>query len=382
MRILVAHNTYQHKGGEDRVVEQEIALLRKAGHTVELFGADNHAIQGVARKVKVLIETPHSPSSKQRMAEAIKAFKPDVVHVHNTFPLLTPSIYQACSEAGVKVVQTLHNFRITCANGLLLRNGKPCETCVEGSPWWGAVRRCYRGSLPGSAAVANLITTHKRKGTWHREIDTFIALSPFSRDVFIRAGVPAEKIVVKPNCVEDPLLLVQPSKTPRQGALFVGRLSEEKGVRALLNIWDGLDVPLKIIGDGPLRAEVDAVAQRNPAIEVCGFQSAPAIYAAMQQAQVLVLPSICYENFPVSLAEAYASQLPVVASRIGSLESLVGQNEGWLVAPDDVQGWRNILTSLTADEVKKRGQSARKVYEAAYTPEANLKQLEAIYAAA
>jgi glycosyltransferase involved in cell wall biosynthesis len=236
--------------------------------------------------------------------------------------------------------------------------------------------------LPGSAAVANVIATHKRKHTWHTQVDTFIALSAFSRDVFIRAGVPAEKIVIKPNCVEDPRLSTPQPTTVRKGALFVGRLSEEKGVRVLLKIWKDLDVPLKIIGDGPLRAEVDQTAQRNPAIEICGFKPTAEIYAAMQQAQVLVLPSICYENFPITLAEAYASQLPVMASNIGSLACLVGENEGWLIAPDDVQGWRDTLRTLTPYDIQIRGKSARKVYEETYTPEANLKLLEAIYTAA
>ena len=236
MHVLQVHNTYQQAGGEDVVVSSEQALLKKYRHQVSQYFVSNDLINGAFQKIITAFQTPYSPEAKKRFAREIAALGPDIVHVHNTFPLLTPSIYDACREAGVPVVQTLHNYRNICANALLMRNGRPCEDCIGGSPYQAVLHRCYRGSRMGSLAVARMIDVHSRKGTWNTKVDRFIALTEFAKAKFIEAGFRETQIAVKSNFVElsethmtDPI--------PRNSALFVGRLSEEKGIHTLLRAW-------------------------------------------------------------------------------------------------------------------------------------------------
>jgi glycosyltransferase involved in cell wall biosynthesis len=275
-------------------------------------------------------------------------------------------------------VQTLHNFRTTCANAMLLRNGKVCETCVTGSAWWGALRRCYRGSWVGSLALAHVIRTHKNRKTWHHKVDKLVALTAFQKSVLVRAGMPAAHVVVKPNFTADPMEAGHKTPPKRQGALFVGRLSPEKGVDVLLKAWEGLDIPLKIVGDGPLRGAVEQATQKNPAIRVLGHLSPAEITEAMQHARVLVLPSIWYEGFPMTLLEAYSCGLPVVAAKIGSLEALV-QAEGWHVRPGDATDLRQTIQSITQETARQKAAQARNTYLAHYTAGRNLAMLENIY---
>lgn len=378
MRVLIAHNRYQQLGGEDIVAENECAMLRRAGHTVQLETISNDSIYGPVAKLDAARRVSYNPAGRRWMAEKIAAFQPDIVQVHNVFPLLTPAVYDACAEAGVPVVQTLHNFRVSCAGGFFLRDNKVCEKCLGGSPYWAVRHRCYRGSFLGSAAVAHMIDSHQRAGTWSKKVDLYFALSAFAKSRFIAAGIPAERIVVKPNFAVDPGVA---SDGGRNGALFVGRLSEEKGVRDLVAAWSGIDAPLRICGDGPLREELEAQACEN--ITFVGRIGSDEVRREMARAQFLTIPSIYYENFPMVIAEAYASGLPVLASRIGSLAEIVRHGEtGRLFAPGDPDNMRaEVLAAFSApDTLAGMGRRARAIFERDYSERAVCDLMTSTYA--
>lgn len=390
VRVLLAHNTYQHAGGEDSVVANERDLLIAAGHEVHLYTVSNEGIRSLSDKFAAFLHTPHNNRSRIDFAQEIDRFQPDIVHVHNTFPLLSPAIYSPCHERGIPVVQTLHNYRTVCANALLMRQGRICEKCVTGSKYWGVYHRCYRNSAVASLAVVRLQTRAVEQQTWHNRVDRFIALTRFARDKFIQAGLPADRIVIKPNLVPDPLrqgeyashapARLPPEKT-RRGALYVGRLSEEKGVDILVRAWRSVDqIPLRIVGDGPQTEQLKALAPSNVAF--VGRLNPDQVRAEMLSAAALIQPSICYEGFPATIAEAYSSGLPVIASDIGSLTELVEVNQtGILVKPGDVAALAVAVnkTFANADALQAMSRTARLTYEASYTAKNNLAALEGLY---
>ena len=383
MRILLAHNFYQQPGGEDVVFNNEGELLRTHGHVVEKLTVTSDDIDGLWSKTRVAVQTPYSARGRRLMAQSLRCFRPDVVHVHNFFPLLTPAVYDACQAAGVPVVQTLHNYRVLCASPYLYRNARPCEDCIGASPYQAVLHGCYRGSRLGSMAVARMIDVHRQRDTWNTRVDCLIALTEFARERFVAAGISAEKITVKPNFVPDPGLPDKTADTRRIGALFVGRLSPEKGVATLLAAWQRLQAPLVIAGDGPMRRQVERIAGRG--IEYRGHLSAHAIQQAMSAAAFLVIPSEWYEGFPVVIAEAYANGLPVIASRLGAMAELV---EDGITGLHFTAGDPNDLAEKAQwaeahpEQIRAMGHRARQVYETNYTPEVNYRQLIAIYEAA
>lgn len=322
MRLLLVHNRYQWAGGEDGVFEAERDLLRGAGHAVSTLEASNSAIRGFGGQVASAIGAIYSLSGRRLMRQAIARERPEIVHVHNFFPLLSPSIFDACADAGVPTVWTLHNFRVACANGVLLRDGRPCEDCVGRFPWAAIRHRCYRDSLPGSLSVAAMIGWHSLANTWNTKVTRFIALTDFAREIFIRAGLPAEKIVVKPNFIQPPTATPLAAEA-RKGFAFVGRLSPEKGVRVLLDAWQACDLPLTIVGDGPLMPQARQAAAQNPAIRVLGQLSRDGAHGVIGGVKALIMPSICYESFPLAAVEAMALKAPVIASKIGALANLI-----------------------------------------------------------
>src|SRR6516165_5550593 len=248
MKILVAHNRYQQRGGEDFVFENELRLLASSGYDVHALVVSNETITSHVDKVFTMFRTVNNPVGTAAMAQAIQKFRPDLVHVHNFFPLLSPGIYAVCNNAGIPVVQSLHNFRPICANVLLMRAGNACHLCVRGSPLWGVRHRCYRHSLAGSVATARMIAVHRRRRTWSTAVDRYIVSSEFGRSVFIEAGFPVQRIDVKPNFMEDP---GEPDENvPRNGVFYSGRLSPEKGVRYLVEACVRHGFSLRIAGDG------------------------------------------------------------------------------------------------------------------------------------
>lgn len=374
LRIVVVHNSYQHRGGEDAVVEDEIALLRAHGHTVHSYLRTNDEIAAMS-SVAAARQSLWSNRTSVEMSTLMRDFKPDVIHAHNTWPLVSPSLYWAAAEARVPVVQTLHNFRLMCLSGLYLRDGKVCEDCAGRLPWRGVLRKCYRGSTAASGVLAGMLALHRARGTWQHKVTRYIALNNFCRDKFIAGGLPAERIVIKPNFVD----FDAPAPEPRDGFLFVGRLSQEKGIDVLAAAARRLDgAAVRVAGSGPEAPLLEGV----PGMTALGALSGAAVRAEMGRALALVLPSIWYENFPRTLVESYGCCLPVIASRIGALAELVQDGEtGLLFNAGDAAdlGEKMRWAQAHPEEMARMGRNARVLYEAQFTAERNHQQLLAIY---
>jgi len=384
MKILIVHNHYQQAGGEDNVVAAEARLLADNGQDVEVWSVDNKDLpSGIGGKIKTALNTGYSQSSRALALERIGAFRPDVVHVHNFFPQISPSIYDACLDENVPVVQTLHNYRLICPGAMLMRDGKICEQCITGSPYQAVRYGCYRGSKLGSAVVAHMVAQHRQLGTWQNKVNRFIALTGFAKSKFIAAGFPAAKIEVKANFVADPLQQTTRTTTARPGfALFVGRISEEKGIKTLLQAWSTLtdQALLKVAGAGPLEAMLHGTKN----VAVLGRQTPTEVSDLMRQAAFLVMPSIWYEPFGLVLIEALAHGLPVLASRLGSMVDIIEDGKtGLLFEPGNPQDLADKVQWLIEHpaECRRMGENARTVYLANYTPEHNYQQLLAIYGA-
>lgn len=374
LNVLVAHNVYQQRGGEDSVVEAEIDLLRARGHAVHLYNRSNEDIANMP-KASAALQALWSQQTIRELAALMHSFQPDVIHVHNTFPLMSPSLYWAASRAGVPVVQTLHNFRLLCPQAMFLREGKVCEECLGKLPWRGAVRGCYRGSKAQSTVLAGMVTLHRALGTWQNKVTRYIALNDFCRNKFIEGGLPADRIAVKPNFVD----FDAPAASARSGFLFVGRLSAEKGVDVLVNAARALDsATVRVAGTGPEAALLLGV----PGMEALGALSGDAVRAEMSQAMALVLPSICYENFPRTLVEAYGSCMPVIASRHGAMAELVQDGiTGLLFDPGNAQDLADKMRWAQdhPQQIANMGLNARALYESEFTAERNYAQLIEIY---
>lgn len=377
MRVLILHNAYQRAGGEDTVFAAEGEMLRDAGHEVVVEKITNDAIQGAAAKARAFLLTPYDPARKQWAADLVKRSGAQVVHIHNFFPLMTPAVHEGAWEAGAAVVQTLHNYRLLCAGAQFLREGSICEKCVTGSRIWGVVHRCYRGSVPGSLALMRMQNRAEQHGTWNKHVDRFIALTQFARDKFIEGGLPGEKIVVKPNSIRNASV---PETRTRNGGLFVGRLSTEKGVDVLMKAWAKIpDMSLTVLGDGPERQKLEAMAPPNVTFK--GGVSGEIVRQHMLESEVLLMPSIWYEGFPMTAVEAYAAGLPVIASRIGSLTEIIEPSTGALFEPGNADDLATKIQELRASGgFGNLGQGARRAFEQRYNPTANLRQLEGIYA--
>ena len=385
MKIVSVHNRYLQPGGEDRVFDQERILMAQAGHQTIAYERSNDEIASASGigKLVLIKSTIWASDTRRDFAALLKREKPDVVHVHNTFFVISPSIYSACREAGVPVIQTLHNFRLLCPAAEFARDGKVCEECVEHGVWRGVRYGCYHGSKPTTAAMAMTLTFHRAIGTWREQIGRYIALSDFARNKFIAGGLPAAKIFVKPNFVSpDP----GEGTGDRSYALFVGRLPRVKGLRTLLAGWQRVDkqIPLHIIGDGPERPELEEDARHRGLSNVVFRGRLPntETIAAMQSARFIVFPSEWYENFPVTIAEAFACGTPVLCSRLGSMEEIVSDGHTGLhfTAGDDEDLARKAEYAWNhPEEMRRMGRQARQEFEAKYTAATNYSQLMSIY---
>lgn len=375
MKILVAHNAYQQRGGEDAVVDAELALLRANGHEVETYRLHNDALADMPRATAAAtaIWSRHAAGDIDVLCDR---FHPDVIHVHNTFPLISPSLYWAAAKKQVPVVQTLHNFRLLCPQAIFLRDGKICEDCIGKVPWRSVARKCYRDSAMQSAVITGMLATHRVIGTYRNRVTRYIALNKFARDKYVEGGLPAERFRIKPNFVQSS---GTPTWTNRQDGLYVGRLSGEKGVDVLADAVRLLgEVPLEVIGSGPL----EALARDAFGTRYLGYRPLDEIMARMGTAQYMVLPSICYENSPRTIVEAFACGLPVIASRLGALPDIVREGvTGLLFRPGDAADLAEKIAWARAHpaQMTRMGQAARAEYEALYTPERNHQMLMDIY---
>ncbi len=378
MRILVVHNTYQKPGGEDVVFAAEAALLEAHGHEVVRFTAANDEIRS-ANLSTVAAKTIWNRTAMRQVRALIQRTRPHVMHAHNTFPLISPSIYSAARMERVPVVQTLHNFRLICPNALLRRNGMICEDCLGSfTRWPGVVHGCYRDHRGATGVVAAMLATHTLLGTWTDKVDRYIAMSEFARAKFVQGGYPAEKIIVKPNFLDrDPGLRA----SPRGYVLFVGRLSPEKGLNTLLNAVRRITPPprLKIAGQGPL---LPAQPDVDPNVEWLGHRNREQTFELMKGASVLVMPSEWYEGCPLTLIEAFAIGVPVIASRLGTMAEMITDGvTGLHFSPVDDEGLaRAIEWALThPDQMTAMACRARECFEREYTAERNYQQLMSIY---
>ncbi|HXE52743.1 MAG TPA: glycosyltransferase family 4 protein [Tepidisphaeraceae bacterium] len=378
MRIIVAHNFYQQPGGEDQVFAAEADLLRRHGEEVHTFTLHNDAIEQMGR-IQTFAATLWNRESYRSLRQLVRDTQAQVVHFHNTFPLISPAAYAAARDAGAAVVQTIHNFRLICPSALLLRNDKPCEECVGRTfALPGVIHACYRGSRMASATVATMTAVHRLLGTWHKAIDAYIALTPFARGKLIEGGLPADKIHVEPNFV-DP----DPGVGSGSGgyALFVGRLSNEKGVQVLLDAWKqlGNDIPLKIIGDGSLVPLVREAASRCPAIEWLGRKPLDEVYEWIGNAAFLISPSQCYESCPRVISEAFSKGTPVLATGHGAGADLVRPCEtGLLFEPGNAASLAQRVREL-AESHKRMRLAARAQFELRYTGARHYEKLMEIY---
>ena len=386
MKVLVAHNAYQQPAGEDRVVAAEVKQLLAHGDSVVRHDRHNDELRSIGPlgSITSAMQAIWASRSYSAVQELLSREKPDIAHFHNTFPLISPSAYYACAEAGVPVIQTLHNYRLLCPAATLMRNGRICEDCVgRAFPWTSIAHRCYRESATQTAVVAAMLAVHNAMRTWTTKVSAYIALSEFARRKFVLGGLPLDRMTVKPN-------FVHPDPGPKSGrgeyALFVGRLSEEKGLRTLLAAWRLMKqkIPLYIIGEGPLREELETFAQRAGLshIAILGGISPSEIVRWMHGARFLVCPSLWFEGFPLTVAEAFACGLPVICSRLGSLQEIVdAERTGVHFTPGDAADLALAVEWAWASErqLEPMGRQARLEYERKYTAERNYRALMRIY---
>ena len=377
-RVLIVHNAYQHAGGEDSVVADEAALLACKGHEVIEMRRDNREVAGMSR-VRLAAQTLWSSQTHRETLALLRRHRPAVVHVHNTLPLVSPSLYWACAEAGVPVVQTLHNFRLACPQAMFLRESRVCESCIGKTPWPALRHGCYRDSRAQTAVVVSMLALHRGLGTYRDKVTRYIALNEFCRAKFVQAGLPAARIVVKPNFAD----IERGAETgSRDGFLFVGRLAAEKGVDVLARAWGECPgLALRVAGSGAFGAGIEACA----GVTMLGALPQAAVQREMRAALALVLPSLWYENFPRTLVEAFGAGLPVIASRLGAMAELIEPGiTGLLFEPGDARELGELLrwAAEHPERMAEMGANARARFDALYTPDINYARLIEIYRAA
>jgi glycosyltransferase involved in cell wall biosynthesis len=384
----MVYNAYLNRGGEDEVFEAESELLESRGHRVHRYRVEADELQDPSplRRAGLAVATIWSQASYRRFRRLARELRPDVVHFHNTFPLISPAAYVACKREGLAVVQTLHNYRLLCPKTTLYRQGRVCEDCIgRVLPWPGVAHACYHDSAAQTGVIAAMLALHRLGRTWSRAVDIYITPSAFAKALFLRGGLREDHLFVKPNFVNS-------TGETRTGAgdyfLFAGRLVEHKGVEVLLEAWTRLKPapPLRIAGDGPLSAGVAAFAQSRPEVEYLGRQPHAAVQGLMRGARALLFPSTWYETFGMTAIEAFAAGLPVIASNIGPLgsEIVAGGRTGWLHPPGDGAALAALVERAWAcpEESLRLGEAALREYEAKYTPERNYTLLTAAYAQA
>lgn len=380
----MAHNYYQQPGGEDQSFSSEAALLEAAGHEVLRFTCHNDEVT-TRSSLGLAVDTVWNSDSARRLRSVLRRGSVEIAHFQNTFPMISPSAYYAARREGVPVVQSLRNYRLLCPNALFYRAGRVCEDCLSKSvPWPGVIHRCYRGSFGASAVTAAMLTVHRLMSTWTDAVDMYIASTEFSRQKFIEGGLPADRIALKPNFV-----FPDPGAGTGGGgfALYVGRLTTEKGVETLLAAWNtvGERLPLKIVGEGPLAAQVQDAGRRSPGIEWLGSQPLDDVYELMGAAIVLIFPSQWYETFGRTIAESFAKGTPVIASSLGAMTAMVDHGRtGLHFRAGDAHDLVAQVESLLSDPARlaRMRREARSEFEKHYTAQRNYGLLMAVYALA
>jgi glycosyltransferase involved in cell wall biosynthesis len=384
LRVLVVHNRYRsgQPSGEDNVVDQEVELLRSAGHTVGRFErrSDDIADMSLPRKALVPVGVPYNPAARRAMARRLLADRPDVVHVHNTFPLMSASVLDACADARVPVVATLHNYTQVCPSGTLYRDGATCTACVGRLPLPALRHGCYRDSTLATVPLAISHVANRKR--WRSGVSRFLCISDTQRRTLIANGMPADLLTVKYNFVDDTDLR---RTGPGEHLLYLGRLTEEKGVRLLMAAWDrlaaagGPGAPLVIAGAGPLADEVTAWAATRADVRFVGLQDKAASRALVARAVAVVVPSRWLETFGLVVVEAMAAGVPSVVAGHGSLGELVRDGvTGLTHTPGDAASLADALGRVIGEQAEL-GRAARETYERGFTREVGLANLVAHY---
>ncbi|ODB89575.1 hypothetical protein A3194_10465 [Candidatus Thiodiazotropha endoloripes] len=373
--ILIAHNKYIHYGGEDSVVESEVKMLRKYGHNVYVYERENSLLKNKS-KLKILADSVWSKKTVKDLEEIFKEFKPDVIHVHNTLPQISPSIYWVASKYNIPAIQTIHNFRLSCLQAMFLRNNKICELCKGKLPLKGIINKCYRDSFAASTTLAISLIAHRVLGTYKRKINIYIALNEFCKEKLIEMGVPKSKILIKPNFVQPPKQM----NTEKNGnPLYVGRLSEEKGIQVLVNAIKSIPkYNFDVAGDGPKKS----LFKNAHNVNLLGNISQQKVIDLMSNAPFIIVPSLWYENMPRTIVESFSMGTPVIASDIGALSRLVDHGKTGLLfktgSTNDLI--RTIKWSLREKKkIMKMGVLAKEKYNINYTEDVNYRALTSIY---
>ena len=381
MKILLCHNSYKRPGGEDIVFQEESQLLERYGHEVIRYHRSNHELDELSSFEK-FGKTIWNRQSEKFLFNLLRKEQPAIVHCTNIFPLISPSIYRAARRNNVPVVQSVHNYRLVCPNAMLLREGNICNDCVGKALAWPAVYHgCYRNSRSASATVMAMLAYHRSIGTWAHLVNRYIALTDFMRNKLIQGGLPENKIKVKPNFVGKDTGV---GSGQENYAVYVGRLSEEKGIRILLDAWHSLNLnlELRILGDGPLLREVQDAANSDARINSYGHKNAAFVSDTLGNAKFLIVPSIWNEPFGLNVIEAFSKGTPVIASNVGSLPELVSHQETGLLfdagQPRELCDAVEFLCTNPA-KLETMRNNARNCFEQRYTAERNYQLLSTIY---
>jgi glycosyltransferase involved in cell wall biosynthesis len=381
VKIALFHNHYVFRGGEDSAFAFQRDLLTAAGHSVHTHEADNRRIQGRARRLKIALQAPWSKPAYQEVLKFLRAHQPHLGHVHNWFPLFSPAIYDAHRACGIPVVQTLHNYRLGCARGTFLKAGRSCTDCLSGSRLQAIRDRCYQDSRAGALVWERTVARGWDKGSF-AQVDAYVAPSDTVKDLHVAMGLPPERIHFIPHATADPLSDAGAlSPPPGGGALFVGRLSREKGVDVLLEAWRDLDMPLRVVGTGPLESELKA-ANRNHRVEFLGQLSSEEVSAAIQRASFVVMPHRWLEPFGLVAIEALAHGRPVIASNLGGPADIIQDGvSGTLVPPEDARALQRAALDLCENpsRLARFSREARASYELSYHPRVHLRALTDLY---
>lgn len=388
MKVMVMHNRCRSAGpsGENRVVEQEYTALAEAGHDVIGFWRDSDDIESwpLVRKAMLPATLIWNRASQREVTAALREHKPDVVHVHSTFPIITDAALRACRDAGVPVVATLHNYRLGCTGGTLFRNGAICHDCAGGALLPGLVHGCYHHSRAATVPVALAIGVHRQ--AWESLISAYLFISASQRDLLSGLNLPAERTFVRHNMIPR---LNLPEMDRTSTVVFAGRLTEIKGPRLLMDAWDryqsmAADPGLRLViaGSGPLEREMTHWAATRPSVEMVGYVSGTRCSELMAQARAVLVPSVWEEPFGLVAVEAMAAATPPVATAHGSFAELItpGVN-GVLFPANDPAALASVIADIEArpQVFAAYGDRARETYEQRFNPEHSLKHLLEIY---
>jgi glycosyltransferase involved in cell wall biosynthesis len=405
MKIMLVHNRYRSTApsGENRVVDTEAEALAAAGHEVIRFERHSDDIESWSRARKAALpgRVVWSAEAHRDLAARLRGQRPDVVHVHNTFPLLSPAVLHACRGAGVPVVATIHNYKLACASGDFFRDGAVCHDCAGRLPGPAIRHGCYRGSRAATAPVALAMTAHRRG--WRSLISAYIFISAAQRDLLTGLSLDPGRVFVRHNLIpartglaaaSEPLdtqLTDSQLMDAQPKVVYAGRLDEAKGVRLLMAGWDhyraaaghgDAGLRLLIVGAGPLQDEVTAWAASRPSVELAGQVDGATCARLMSGARAVLLPSAWEETFGLVVVEAMALGVPPVASAHGSFTELITDGvDGVLFRPGDPAALGHAVADIAAEPARYAtyGRQARETYAKRFDPERNLNQLIEIY---